>query len=287
MIKKIIILMSVVACVSCNPAKTAEKQQELAIKEAEVSPEIKKLNALLSEYSIFSNVMGDAEALKTNIELNKKAFLYDLQKVFADERTIIGNEESLFFKADKKTHLSETYVPKGLVPLTKESAQKGNYVIYRNDLSLRASAEHALALMATAAKQAGVTLIVSSSYRSYDYQKIVYARNVKELGKEVADRESAAPGTSQHQLGTAADFGSITDAFADTKAGKWVLENSEKFGWSLSFPQGYEALTGYRWESWHFRYIGIEACEFQKKWFNNIQHYMLEFLYAWENTTLS
>ena len=131
-------------------------------------------------------------------------------------------------------------------------------------------------------KKDGITLVVSSTFRSYDYQKMIYERNVKQMGKEAADRESAVPGTSQHQLGTAVDFGSITDDFAETKAGKWLEANAMKYGWSLSFPQGYEPVTGYRWECWHYRYIGIPACAFQEKWFKNVQQYMMEFIYAWK-----
>ena len=94
---------------------------------------------------------------------------------------------------------------------------------------------------------------------------MIYERNVREMGKEAADRESAAPGTSQHQLGVAIDFGSISDDFATTKAGLWMEQNAHLFGFSLSYPQGYESVTGYRWESWHYRYIGFLATEFQKK----------------------
>ena len=110
----------------------------------------------------------------------------------------------------------------------------------------------------------------------------MYNRNVREMGQAAADRESARPGTSQHQLGTVIDFGSITDDFADTKAGKWLAENAASFGWSLSFPQGYEDVTGYRWECWHYRYIGKKAADFQKKWFSDVQQFMLEFIDAWK-----
>lgn len=136
--------------------------------------------------------------------------------------------------------------------------------------------------MAAAARADGVTLVVSSTYRSWDYQKKVYERNVRELGREAADRESAMPGASQHQLGTAVDFGSITDAFAETKAGLWLVENAYAYGWSLSFPDGYEAVTGFRWESWHYRYVGIEAASLQREWFGDVQQYMIEFVDAWK-----
>ena len=126
-------------------------------------------------------------------------------------------------------------------------------------------------------------MVASSTYRSYDYQKTVYERNVRQMGKEAADRESAAPGTSQHQLGTVVDFGSITDEFIETPAGQWLDKNASDYGWSLSFPQGYEDVTGYRWECWHYRYIGTEATAFQKKWFSNIQQFMMEFIHAWKS----
>jgi D-alanyl-D-alanine carboxypeptidase len=64
--------------------------------------------------------------------------------------------------------------------------------------------------------------------------------------------------------------------------GKWMYAHAEEYGWSLSFPQGYEDATGYRWECWHFRYIGKAACMFQKKYFNNVQQFMIEFIHAWQ-----
>jgi D-alanyl-D-alanine carboxypeptidase len=135
--------------------------------------------------------------------------------------------------------------------------------------------------MGEAARKAGISLLASSTYRSFDYQVTVYARNVKALGQAVADRESARPGTSQHQLGTVVDFGSISPAFADTAAGRFMEQHAAEYGWSLSFPDGYEDVTGYVWECWHWRYIGVKAARFQAKWFDNIQQYMLEFVNAY------
>ena len=150
-------------------------------------------------------------------------------------------------------------------------------------MSLRPESFEALKVLAQAAKNDGITLTVSSTYRSYEYQKNLFAYWVKVDGLEEAERESAREGTSQHQLGMALDFAPVDDAFADTVPGQWVYKNAAKYGWSLSFPNGYEDITGYRWESWHFRYIGVEACEFQKKWFGDVQQFMMEFLDAWED----
>jgi D-alanyl-D-alanine carboxypeptidase len=125
-------------------------------------------------------------------------------------------------------------------------------------------------------------LTASSAYRSFDYQTQVYNRNVREMGQEAADRESARPGHSQHQTGLVVDFGSIDDSFAATAAGRWMTVNASRFGWSLSYPNGYEAVTGYRWESWHYRYVGKDLAAFIDKYFNGIQQYALRFLYEWE-----
>ncbi|AEE16859.1 M15 family metallopeptidase [Treponema brennaborense] len=198
-------------------------------------------------------------------------FLADLHAVLA------ADTYDLLRLVDKKHFLAADYAPADIVPLVKNP----HYAISRGDLALRKPAEAALVLMADAAKADGITLLASSTYRSYAYQEIVYARNVREMGKEAADRESAAPGTSQHQLGAVVDFGSISDEFAETAAGRWLDANAARFGWSLSFPQGYEDVTGYRWECWHFRYVGVPAVEFQRKWFSNIQQFMLEFIDAW------
>jgi D-alanyl-D-alanine carboxypeptidase len=145
-------------------------------------------------------------------------------------------------------------------------------------------AAESLEEMAAAALTEGVTLTASSAYRSYAYQQEVYARNVRESGREIADRESARPGRSQHQTGLALDFGSIDDSFAGTSAGRWIAANAGRFGWSLSFPDGYEEVTGYRWESWHYRYVGRELAFFIETYFGGIQQYALRFIYEWERT---
>jgi len=105
---------------------------------------------------------------------------------------------------------------------------------------------------------------------------------VKTYGKETADRESAQPGKSQHQLGLVVDFAPIDDAFAKTPASQWLLKNAGSFGFSLSFPDGYENITGYRWESWHYRYVGKDLAAFINKYFEGIQQYALQFIYAWQ-----
>lgn len=277
-IKKSLLLFSVLLIVNftaCTKSDSKSKQKEAASAaqsnlQSELNPEIEKLNRVLlsmSDRCKASIPNGDPEE-----------FLADLHRVLEVEKNFRTDDLSLYYLIDKKHAVGSDYVPRDLIPV------KGNELwnVSRNDLSLRPEAYAALEDLSRAALNDGIKLLVSSTYRSYQYQEGLFNRYVKQDGLELAERYSARPGTSQHQLGVAVDFGSITDDWGDTKMGKWVYDHAADFGWSLSFPQGYEDVTGYMWECWHFRYIGKEACRFQKKWFGNIQQFMLEFLDAWD-----
>lgn len=183
----------------------------------------------------------------------------------------------MFILVDKKNPLPDNYAPKNLINLKT----KASYILNKNGMQLTAQAERALEKMASAAKKDGINLLVSSAYRSFEYQKNLFKRYSKEYGEEKAETFSARPESTQHRLGTVVDFGSISDEYAETKAGKWLYKNAEKYGWSLSYPKGMENITGYKWECWHYRYLGENSCTFQKKWFGNVQQYMLEFIDKW------
>lgn len=251
--------------------KSEKNISDVQKNETEINPEIEKLNRVLMQLS------DECKAAIPNG--NPQEFLQDLQAVLQSENDFSSQDLSPFYLIDKKHTVSSDYVPKNLIPLKKNEL----FDIDKNNLSLRPEAYEALKKLAEAALKDGVKLTVSSTYRSYEYQKNLFDYWVSVDGLEEAERESARPGTSQHQLGLALDFAPVDDAFDKTPAGKWVYENASKYGWSLSFPQGYEHVTGYRWECWHFRYIGKTAVEFQKKWFSNIQQFMIEFLDLWKS----
>ncbi|MCR4952779.1 MAG: M15 family metallopeptidase [Treponema sp.] len=207
-------------------------------------------------------------------------FLADLKTVLEAEKQYASDDLPLYFLIDKTHTVGADYEPKNLVALVKND----DYVINKTTLSLRPDAAKALSVLGRAAQKDGVMLDVSSTYRSYEYQKNLFDYWVRVDGLEEAERESARPGTSQHQLGVAVDFGSIDDNYDKTPGGKWMYAHAAEYGWSLSFPKEYEDITGYRWECWHFRFIGVEACRFQKKWFNDVQQYMLEFIDEWKKS---
>ena len=127
---------------------------------------------------------------------------------------------------------------------------------------LRAEAAAAMVELLEAALADGHELFVLSAYRSYELQRQVFQWHVDTYGREEAERVSARPGHSEHQLGTAADVTSrsvgleLVKAFGDTPEGRWVAENAHRFGFIVSYPEGQEAVTGYDYEPWHLRYVG-------------------------------
>ena len=265
-----ITLLTFTACAKSKSNNPSSSELSESSAKQIVNPEIEKLNRVLLSMSPRCK-----DAIPNG---NPEEFLADLKRVLATRTAFASDDLSPFFLIDKTHKVSADYEPKGLIHLGKNDL----FAINKNNLSLRPEAFEALKVLAAAAKNDGVTLTVSSTYRSYEYQKNLFDYWVSVDGLEEAERESARPGTSQHQLGMALDFAPVDDAFDKTPAGKWVYENAAKYGWSLSFPQGYEDITGYRWECWHFRYIGVEACRFQKKWFSDVQQFMIEFIDAWE-----
>ena len=229
---------------------------------------------------VFQKMSARAKEAICVTEENKTEFIKDLYAILEKEKTFRADDKSLFFLIDKKHTASSSYAPKDLISLEKNSL----FDLNKAGMKIRPEAYSALNEMAQAALNEGIRLLVSSAYRSYSYQENLFNYWVSVDGLEEAERESARPGTSQHQLGTAVDFGSISDDFDKTQMGQWIYKNAADYGWSLSFPKGYEDVTGYRWECWHFRYIGKNACLFQQKWFGGIQQFMLEFIDCWKNT---
>lgn len=189
-------------------------------------------------------------------------------------KKILAGDELLTVLVDKDHALPADYQPEDLVALADYP-----FDLSRPDHRLRSIVVPDLLAMTAAAKQEGIRLLISSTYRSYDYQRRLFDWHVKELGMEQAERESARPGTSQHQLGTTIDFGSITQDFASTEAGMWIREHAPEFGFSLSYPRGKEERTGYMWEPWHYRYLGRHAAEMEQEFFSGFQQQFLECLH--------
>jgi zinc D-Ala-D-Ala carboxypeptidase len=210
-------------------------------------------------------------AIEARIEADPKTFLSLLEKAQNDRKA----DPMLLYKVDKGKSLPKGYVPDDLVSLDGRGLSLG-----KSALRLRKAALQSLMAMDKAARAEGITLVVSSTYRSVDYQQQLWDRSVAKEGMAETEASLAQPGHSQHHLGTAIDFGSITDAFADTKASRWLAAKARGYGFTLSFPKGMSEVTGYKWESWHYRYIGAAAAAIEGRYFDGVQQYLMLFLDA-------
>lgn len=137
----------------------------------------------------------------------------------------------------------------------------------QTEMQMRNAAATALEKMFAGAESAGYKLQVSTAYRGYSYQKTLYDGYVANAGQAAADQESARPGYSEHQTGLAVDIRSQSDkcsleaCFGTMPEGKWLAANAYKYGFLLRYPADKVSVTGYEYEPWHFRYIGVDLSQ--------------------------
>lgn len=176
----------------------------------------------------------------------------------------MNKTNDILILVNKEYDIPEDYVPEGLTevdvrfPKGTPSEQK----------KMQKEAADALKILFDEAEKEGIILYGVSGYRSFAYQKNIYDRKVKAVGKEEAGKYVAYPGQSEHQTGLAMDVtneesisGSLMQSFGKTEEGQWLEENAHKFGFIVRYPKGKEDVTGYNYEPWHLRYVGKKASE--------------------------
>lgn len=167
-----------------------------------------------------------------------------------------------------KTHSLGTYVPKDLITVRGFSGHL-----------LRVETEQALQDLVAAARINGVKVYIRSAYRSYSTQAVLFQDYSGSYGVASAETFSARPGHSEHQLGTTIDFGTFTNAdfngsFDQTSLGQWLITHAYEFGFVMSYADGAEAITGYIYEPWHWRYVGKDAAQEVKNRGITLQEYL-------------
>lgn len=217
--------------------------------------------------SIYNSISIEA---KEAIELSKYTFLNDIEK-------ILDAPEMQLELVDKTHRLGSDYIPDEMINLTDYNL----HTRYKTMLFVRSAIEDFVD-MDNDAKNDGIDLFIASTYRSYEFQDQIFTNMKNYHGEEKAATIVAYPGASQHQLGSAVDFGSITPSYANTLAGKWLLENAWKYGFTLSYPKGMEDITSYVWEPWHYRHIGIDAAVIQRNYFQDSQQLFLTFWHDYQ-----
>jgi len=157
----------------------------------------------------------------------------------------LSDPASPWVVVNKQRPLPSNYVPADLTPS-----------------GLRTEADSHLKSLLTSAQNNGYPMRIISAYRSYAQQTATYNGYVASDGRAKADTYSARPGHSEHQTGWTADLGNgvcdLEICFGNTPAGKWLATNAHNYGFIIRYPEGKESITGYQYEPWHVRYVGVD-----------------------------
>ena len=186
-----------------------------------------------------------------------------LEHDFYQDISTIYSPTSYDFLVNKNNKLTSEYIPNDLENISLEYSCENK--------QLRYEAKNAFEKMAKRAKEDGYNIIAVSTYRSYEYQEKLYNNYVKDKGKYYADLASARAGHSEHQTGLAVDVANTSldyDNFEQTKEFNWMINNSYKYGFILRYPKAKFHITGFKYEPWHYRYVGIDIATYIYK--NNL-----------------
>lgn len=180
-----------------------------------------------------------------------------------EDTVVIANPYEVLSLVNKQHALPKDYVPSDLVypevrfPFVEELPKR----------QMRKIAAEALEKMFADADLESLDLFAQSGYRSYERQDVLFASYVSNHGEEEANTFSARPGESEHQSGLTMDVTSphvnyaLVVEFGETEEGIWLEEHAAEYGFIIRYPKGKEAITGYQYEPWHLRYVGVKAAK--------------------------
>lgn len=235
-------------------------EEKVTITKKQLTKKEKKLQKLNNidkeiEYFNYNNIDRYIKYKNKNKNLNLKKVITDvnigLDYPYYENTKRAKNLNRSYILVNKYNYLPNNYVPKNLETIDLDYARSG--------MKLVNYAKEAFENMAKDAKKENYRIIAMSSYRSYDYQTILYDSYVEEDGKEKADTYSGRPGFSEHQTGLAIDIYNGKENYTNfekTKEFKWMQKHAHEYGFILRFPKDKEKETGYKYESWHYRYVG-------------------------------
>lgn len=208
------------------------------------------------KYYMFKNLNLYFE-FKKNFKDNRLLIEYVNTKAYKKGYIEYDNSDTTkenFIIASKMYYLGD-YVPTEIVKVDDK------YCYYDN-VTMKAVAYEAYSRMADDARKEGLYFYISSAYRSYKYQESLYLGYLTDDSQRSVDTYSSRPGFSDHQVGLSCDIRTTDCAFeefSNTKEAKWLLNNAYKYGFILRYPKDKEQITGYIYETWHYRYVGEEA----------------------------
>ena len=253
--------------------KIFTKEEKVVEKNETLKKEIEKTDPLKEKYSKLDNINQKLdffidENIDRYISYKEKNSDLSLEQVIINVNIGLDNEYYTDVKpainldqynvlVNKYHSLSKDYVPKDLEDIDTKYAIKG--------MKMVSYAKDAFEEMSKAALKDKMHILAMSTYRSYDYQVNLYNKYAKKDGVDAANTYSAKAGFSEHQTGLAVDVynGSTSyTSFEKTKEFNWMQENAYKYGFIMRYPKDKEKETGYKYEAWHYRYIGKEIAKY-------------------------
>ena len=261
--KIILILLLCILCIGIiNSIGNKETEKKKLTKEEKNIQELKKISYYKKEYKNRylkyqeKNPKLTTEEIVTNVNIG-------IDKPYYTNTKEATNKNTNLVLVNKYNYLTENDFPNNLEELDTTYARSGMHLVKE--------AKEAFEELSKNAKEEDLNIIAMSSYRSYEYQVTLYNNYVESDGKEAADTYSARPGYSEHQTGLAVDVYNLDvpyTSFEETKEYEWMQENAYKYGFILRFPKDKVNLTGYQYESWHYRYVGVKVATYIHK--NNL-----------------
>ena len=268
----IIIVIISVSMKGCSKSKKTDKNRESTTAKVEESTQTKENESTSEKVSstdtnTSSAIMSDATS--SSASSNSSEFappVVPSGNVVSNGTTSKGFQ---ILEINGATYIdgvliaNKTYaLPQDFIPTNPDQPVNAD----RSSTCLDKTLMSAWKIMLKDATAKGLNIYISSGYRSYNYQVNVYNRYVKSDGAAVADTYSSRPGNSEHQTGLCFDLNTIEDSFQYTNEGKWINDNCYKYGFCIRFPKGKDSATGYQYESWHLRYVGVDLAT---KLYNN------------------
>lgn len=223
------------------------------------SPEL--INIVKAKYFLKTRLDRYMNYLKNNISLDINEIIKRVNSnIDYDFYTNIENSDvsvNYLLICNKHYKLSNTYTG-NLVTMSSTYSRRGG-------AQLDSVAYEAFKSLSDAARSEGLNVVNQSAYRSYSNQESIYNSYLSSKGRAWTDKWSARPGHSEHQTGLALDVATYTtvalDDFKNTKEFTWMQNNAYKYGFILRYPDGQEYITGYGYEPWHYRYVGVDAAK--------------------------
>lgn len=204
----------------------------------------------------------------------------DLDKVWHYDAVIAENTDNRLVLVNKTHKLAENYEPENLVQIYAHYTNNPKREFYMNEEAYCKYVD-----MYDAAARENLYLKIVSAYRTETYQKNLYNSYVNNYGTQYAENYSARPGHSEHQTGLAVDINSLYTSFANSPEYKWLKDNAHKFGFIERYKKGCEHITGYAYEPWHYRYVGVDAAQIMYEKNITFEEYYSEYLNKSEYTT--